>query len=164
MKNSRVRTWVNRYQSILVRRMLVYWVVFQLAVVNILFIWGYLNQTEQTAGEYLVDFVPSMVPMFVCFLFLAPFFCRDAVRLSHRLVGPLVRVRDALRTLAAGEYTERIEFRKDDFAQELKDDLNALIDVLKARGYLPASETRVVRPNAIGEDDEAHPPLTSAQR
>jgi hypothetical protein len=159
MKDSRVKTWVSQYQSILVRRMLLYWAVFQLSILNIMFIWGYLSDGERSASEYLAVFLPGTVPMLACFLFLAPFFCWDAVRLSHRLVGPLVRFRRAIQGLAAGERVARIELRKDDFLVDMKDDLNQLIGALQGQGDSPAAADAIAPANRTTES--AHQPRFS---
>jgi hypothetical protein len=127
MQDGRGKVWISQYQSLLVRRMLLYWVVFQLTVVNILFVWGCLSIGDRPLLEYFTGFLPGMLPMLLCFLFLAPFFCWDAVRVAHRLVGPLARFRRSIRGLAEGDTVPVIELRKEDLLQDMKDELNGLI-------------------------------------
>jgi len=51
--------------------------------------------------------------------------------MSNRFVGPLQRIRRALRDLAAGKDIPFIAFRKGDFWCDLADDVNRLNDRMK---------------------------------
>jgi hypothetical protein len=55
---------------------------------------------------------------------LVPLLVIDTLRLSNRLVGPLVRLRDGLRRLARGEQVSPIHFRTGDFMEELANEFN----------------------------------------
>jgi hypothetical protein len=68
-------------------------------------------------------------------------FIFDAVRLSHRVVGPLYRFRKTIQAITAGEEVERVSLRKDDFLQELKDDINEMLRVLQERGAVQIKTT-----------------------
>ncbi len=55
------------------------------------------------------------------------------IRLTHRVAGPLVRIRAALAKLAAGDYNVRIQLRKGDELVEFADMMNTLAASLRAR-------------------------------
>lgn len=59
-------------------------------------------------------------------LALLPIVLWDVLKLSHRWVGPIFRLRAALRTLGRGEQCEEVRFRDRDFWQDLAVDLNAV--------------------------------------
>jgi methyl-accepting chemotaxis protein len=50
----------------------------------------------------------------------------DTVRMSNRIVGPLIRLRREMRHLAAGEAAKTIHFRVGDFWQEFAEEFNAV--------------------------------------
>ena len=55
---------------------------------------------------------------------LAPVFIWDAIKLSNRFAGPIVRVRRALAQIADGHPPQAIGFRNGDFWKSLALDLN----------------------------------------
>jgi hypothetical protein len=55
----------------------------------------------------------------------------DFLRLSHRWVGPVFRLRASLQALNRGEAVEPIAFREGDFWQELAVEFNRAADELK---------------------------------
>jgi nitrogen fixation/metabolism regulation signal transduction histidine kinase len=76
-----------------------------------------------------------------CFLFLALcvvsmglLFIYDAVKHSHRIVGPIYRFRKTIQAITAGEELEFVSLRKEDMLHELKDDFNAMLRALEQRG------------------------------
>ncbi len=69
-------------------------------------------------------------PFFVVLLVLIPVAAFDSIRLSHRFAGPMVRIRGAMRRLAAGERVEPVHFRKGDFWMDLADDFNTVLTLV----------------------------------
>jgi methyl-accepting chemotaxis protein len=52
---------------------------------------------------------------------------------SHRLAGPVVKLKKSLETMAAGNYEEKVVFRKHDEFKELAEIMNRLQARLKAK-------------------------------
>lgn len=52
---------------------------------------------------------------------------------SNTIVGPMPRLQNALRAMAAGDYSQRLKFRPGDAIEEVADDVNALAESLQAR-------------------------------
>jgi hypothetical protein len=71
-----------------------------------------------------------------------PVLMLDIVKLSHRWVGPIYRLKKAMRALALGEAVQPLTFRAGDYWKHLADDFNA---VLGRVNYLAEShgESRV---------------------
>jgi len=65
-----------------------------------------------------------IVPFLLVSFSLAPVFIWDAIKLSNRFAGPIVRVRRALAQIADGQTPKAIEFRNGDFWKSLAHDLN----------------------------------------
>jgi methyl-accepting chemotaxis protein len=61
-------------------------------------------------------------------LILVPIIMIDSLVTSNRFIRPVERLRRSMRALAAGEHVEPIQFRKDDFLQDLAQEFNAVIE------------------------------------
>jgi hypothetical protein len=162
MPEERSRIWIDGFQSRLYFRVVAYWLIAVVSVWNFLFVWRLVEEGKGDPLEQFTRYCVELYPVLICFAVLVPFFAWDAVRFAHRLVGPLVRIRKAVRALAESEPTRPIHLRDGDFLVELKDDLNALIAVLEQRGLVApagphesAGEAGPVNPAASGSVQEA---------
>jgi hypothetical protein len=63
------------------------------------------------------------------------FIC-DALRLAHRVVGPIFRFRQAIQAVTAGGEVELVGLRQDDFLQDLKTEINDMLRALEQRGAI----------------------------
>ncbi|GIW96345.1 MAG: hypothetical protein KatS3mg110_4386 [Pirellulaceae bacterium] len=72
------------------------------------------------------------LPILIASLLLLPLVMIDAVRISHRFVGPLFRVRNTLRALSSGHSVSHITYRDGDYWKEFADDVNQLIDYVES--------------------------------
>lgn len=73
-------------------------------------------------------------PTVLCSLLLLPIVVYDFLRLSNRLVGPVFRLRRAMRELAAGKHVEPIHFRDGDFWRDFAGEFNAVAQRVHASG------------------------------
>ncbi len=67
------------------------------------------------------------IPPVVIFLFIW-----GAV-LSHKMIGPLERLEDDLRKISNGDYSMRLQIRKDDDLRPIADAINKIIDKLERK-------------------------------
>jgi nitrogen fixation/metabolism regulation signal transduction histidine kinase len=88
------------------------------------------------------------LPVGVCLLLLVPVIAWDAIRFTHRLVGPMVRFRNTMQTIAEGETVRPIRLREGDYLTDLRDDFNHMLESLQRRGV------PVLKP-AVPVEDEA---------
>lgn len=148
MANDRKRIWVSRFQTNLFFRIGAYWLIYQVAVWNFLFAWRLLQEGPgdlvQQFGSFFYDFWPTLL----CFVLVAPILCWDAVRFSHRLVGPIYRFRKTVQAMSAGEPVRPIKLRQGDYLEEMKEDINKLLESLQQRG-IPA-----IKPANPAEDTQ----------
>lgn len=159
MKEGRSRIWVNHFQSKLFIRIVTYWFIFMVCLWNFLFLWRYLAGAENDAWSEYTRFYYDFYPMILCFALIVPFLAWDAVRFSHRLVGPLIRIENAIQSVSLGEPIEPVKLRTDDFLVELKDELNMMLAVLQQKGVIivtapipaPRSSPQPVAINTISE-------------
>ena len=127
-KNMRKQMFVDpRVQGALVLRVVFYWFMCLLTVTLMLLCWRILTGPARLFYTHFNDMWFFYGPAVIASLLLVPLVVIDVVRLSNRFVGPLVRLRRAMRALARGEDVEPIEFRGDDFWQEFAGEFNAVL-------------------------------------
>lgn len=90
--------------------------------------------------------------LFVLFA-LVPYFLRDLIELTHRVVGPMKRFEDALKKAARGESIEPLSFRDGDYWQELAADFNRLVERGVANSGREPSDPQA--PQTAVSNDEA---------
>jgi len=123
-------------QGALLIRVGLYWIVSifaQVLIIHMVCILGSLSAAPNAFSvpnlqlRWLLELV-----VFASALVL-PIILFDAVRLSHRWVGPIFRLRSALQALSRGEEVAPIAFRAGDFWQEVAGDFNVVAAELNRR-------------------------------
>ncbi|HVX63523.1 MAG TPA: hypothetical protein VHC19_23075 [Pirellulales bacterium] len=104
-----------------------------------------------TSGESLWA---CLAPLVLATVLVLPVMVYDIIVVTHRLVGPLLRLRGAMRRLANGETVEPIRFRKGDFWQEFADEFNAVAALVQSHRQAAQNSAR---PNsfAVNLDETA---------
>src|SRR5262245_38201462 len=150
MQNKRRKIWIDRFQTLLSLRIALYFVLYQVMV------WVVVFMARDLTVAFSVVVGPAAAPatyfvLIGCVVIVGLLFIYDAIVLSHRVVGPLVRIRKTLKAVAASEEVELISLRKGDFLQELKDELNAMLQALEQRGavVLKAKKSRQHQPVTV---------------
>jgi methyl-accepting chemotaxis protein len=133
VNTQRKKIWVDSFQTHLFSRIAFQCIVFQVAVWLLVFI-GIQIQAGLTAlvgstGPLLFFSVAIVIGLLLTVLFVI-----DVVRIAHRLVGPLVRFRQAMRAIAAGDEVELLKLRQGDYLGEMRDEFNAMLEALEQRG------------------------------
>lgn len=156
MKLKRYKLFVDKgVQGALMRRVATYWIVSSWGIFCVLagFPIGVtlaIGVTEgPTIGSLLyqswLDFWPSMIAS----LLVLPVIIWDLLRLSHRFVGPMIRLRNAMRDLADGKSVRPITFREGDFWCEFASEFNRIAARLEE--VTPATEAEQT-PSAEAEE------------
>lgn len=118
-------------QTQLALRVIVYWGMCIATVVLILICWrvvsGPVRPFYRHLGELWFHIGPALAASFV----VLPIVVIDVIRVSNKFVGPLLRLRQSVRSLAAGQDVEPLRFRKGDFWRSFADDFNALVSRIK---------------------------------
>ena len=111
-------------QSALMLRVTGYWMFSLLTISLMLLCWEAATGPPRRFSTLATDLYLRYAPALAATLLVLPLVMIDVVRLSHRFVGPIIRLRGAMRRLAAGEQVQPIQFRDHDFWQELAGDFN----------------------------------------
>jgi hypothetical protein len=130
----RTKVWVDGFQTKLTLRIAAYLGVFLLVLVNFLFSWRLWQEGPGDPFEQFGRMLRDYLPVWICLLALVPVIGWDAIRFTHRLVGPLVRFRQTIRDVAHGEPVRPIKLRTGDYLTEFRDDVNQLLESLQRRG------------------------------
>jgi hypothetical protein len=105
-------------------------------------VWRLLGQT-----------VNGLWPAFMASVLVLPFILGDCVRLSNRFVGPVIRLRRAMRELADGKPVEPVKFRDDDYWFDFAADFNRLAQRVQQSDVAQSDST-----------PRSKPPATAAKR
>ncbi len=119
--------------------------------------------------------LPSLVPVLVTmigFLIVSlGFLVFQALKLSHRIAGPMYRLQKTLEAAKAGDYTVRANLREHDYLVQVADSLNEFLDVLDRQQVdeapaptLSRTETSIddaPGPQGLGERSEGSQPATA---
>lgn len=130
-QNQRRRLFIDRpIQGAMLIRAVSYWavsVMVQLLIVSLfVLVTSYANDWN-TSGARLWWHVQLSL---VAALAILPMILVDVLKLSHRWVGPIFRLRATLQALNRGEPAPPIRFREKDYWQELADEINVLSEEL----------------------------------
>src|SRR5438128_1085377 len=133
MPEDRKKVWIDVFQTQLLWRTFLYWFIYTISLCNLLFLWHLLKQWPGEPLEQYWNFFVDFYPALIVFAAVFPVLAWDAVKFSHRLVGPLYRVRQTVRAVTEGEPVRLIKLRKDDFLTELRDEFNEMLEALQRR-------------------------------
>ena len=126
-QHQRWQLFVDRpIQGALLIRAAVYWAVCLLTQQLIVFLFVVATSWSddfQTNGARLLWHVQVST---VASLAILPVILLDVLKLSHRWVGPVFRLRATLHSLTLGEPVPPIRFREGDFWQDLARDMNVV--------------------------------------
>ena len=122
------------FQCTLAVRVLSYWCFWMLSLALLLFCWRVATGPRMPAAAHIRMLFLQLGPPCLASFILVPILVIDTLRLSNRLVGPLVRLKDGMRRLTRGEHVAPIHFRTGDFMDELATDFNKLSELAERRG------------------------------
>lgn len=133
MHEKRKRVWIDRFQTLLFWRVAFYFVFYQAAV---WFLVAIENRIWTVVGDALgrETAASMMIFLIAIVIFIGVLFICDAVRFTHRIVGPLVRFRKAIQAIRDGDEVDLVQLRKGDMLHELKDEFNEMLQTLERRG------------------------------
>ncbi len=145
MQIKRYRLYVDKgVQGALARRVAMYWVVCSWGIFCVLA--GFPIGVTLALGADNAPTVSSLLfhawldfwPSLLASILMLPLIVWDLLRLSHRFVGPMIRLRNAMRDLADGKHVAPIKFRDGDFWSEFAEQFNQI--AARIESVTPAEE------------------------
>lgn len=110
---------------------------------NTLFCWQLIRNGRGNLVDQYVQFTYDFSPMLVCFLLFVPAFTWDAMKLFHRVAGPIYRVRRTLQDVTAHNPIRMVTLRKGDDLLDLRDDVNSMLAELARVGAVQFEDADV---------------------
>lgn len=153
-RDQRKRKYVEpEVQGALARRLVWQWLAFLVISCIIGFAFQVILDPFAPLGMNLRRAWSAQGPYLVVALLLVPLFISDSIQLSHRFVGPVVRLRSEMRRLVE---TKRIAdapemgLRPDDLWQGLATDFNAVRErCLELESKAPRTESNDTEPEVV---------------
>ena len=154
MSEERKKVWIDPYQTKLTLRLTGYLVLVFFGYTNYLFAWKLWQEGPHDPARQFVETLEANLSVFILMLILVPGMTWDAIRISHRLVGPVVRFRETMQALADGEPVRPIKLRDGDYLTEMRDDFNNMLETLQKQGVpvLQPNDPNAAQPDAHQED------------
>jgi len=122
-----------KVQGALAARIALYWALCVGAIFLMLLCWRILTGPARVFQTHLDDMWFFYAPAMIASFLLLPLVIVDIIRLSNRFVGPMVRMRHAMRELARGEHVAKIHFREGDFWHDFAEEFNEMASNVQAR-------------------------------
>jgi hypothetical protein len=133
VREQRKKIWIDRFQTSLFLRIALYFVIYQMAVWALFIIErSILVSISETLGPGAATYCSLFLVATV--ILLGVLFIYDAVKLAHKIVGPIYRFRQTVKAITAGEEVRLVVLRQGDFLGELRDDFNEMLKLLEQRG------------------------------
>jgi hypothetical protein len=148
----RKKVWIDEFQTRLMQRIVGYLILFLIVLVNFLYTWKLATGGPGDPIERWRSVFLDYYPVGICLLVLVPVMAWDAIRFSHRLIGPLVRFRRTMHQIAQGEPVPPIKLREGDYLVDLRDDFNLMMEALQRRGV------PILKPTVPAEDEKTKKP------
>jgi len=123
-----------RYVELILMHMLIFFLV----TVVIIYFSGWRQLVQKLSNVYpqamLVNILNAVyIKLWMGFIILLPVACISAILASHKIAGPLVRIRRALNQLAGNDYNLFVKLRKGDDLQDVADQINKLAESLRKK-------------------------------
>ena len=130
MINRRKKKFVDRkVQGRLLIGIAAHWLLYFMLILCAIPMWHILTVSgfSEPFPKVLADSWGSMTPVFLFLAAVLPIFIWETVKFSNRFVGPMYRLHRTIQSINAGEKSQPIRFREDDFWHDLADDFNAMM-------------------------------------
>lgn len=143
MRERRQKRLIDPLQLKIAYRVIGYWILYQFAVWNTLFCWHLVRHGQGSIVSQYIEFSVEYAPILVCFLLYLPAFAWDAMKILHRVAGPVYRVRQTVQDVAAHRPVRMVTLRRGDQLEQLRDDVNSMLVELARTGSVQFFEDTV---------------------
>jgi len=133
-KTSRGRLYVDKdVQRALLLQMIRHWVLFAAVLTGIVLALDSLTDPSKSFGGHFLSLWQRHSTLLATIAALFPIFVYESIKLSNRFAGPMLRLRRLMRQAADGEPVGTLEFRDNDFWQDMAESFNDLVARLPAK-------------------------------
>ena len=98
-------------------------------------LWRYMYQPDLPQQTLIYCFISVALTLLVELLLSIPVVLFVGIRQSHRIVGPLNRIKRTLEAIGAGDFSQRITLRQGDALEDLAKTINQMAEALRQRSF-----------------------------
>lgn len=167
-KNSAKKTYKRRklfidqpLQLAVLLRTALYWAMCTMAQVLMVLFFGIISSSQNDFPSLHPQVIWHLQITLLASIAMLPILLRDVLKLSHRWVGPVFRLRTAMRKLSRGEAVEELRFRDRDFWPELAEDFTAVAAELQQARNLSAEVDKTSLSAPLDAADHVKQPAVS---
>lgn len=96
-------------------------------------LWRYMYQPDVSQQTLIYCFISVALTLLVELLLSIPIVLFVGIRQSHRIVGPLNRIKRTLEAIGGGDFSQRIVLRQGDALEDLAKAINQMAEALQRR-------------------------------
>jgi len=127
----RKRLYINSViQGGLIVKTITYWLLYMIAILVTVTIWKSYSFPDASISALAQEVQSIFAPALVAGIVLLPLFLYDQLKFSHRMAGPIYRLRQEMKKLSKGEGVQKLRFRDRDHWPELAEDFNRLAELV----------------------------------
>ncbi|MFK7819030.1 MAG: hypothetical protein AB8G99_09940 [Planctomycetaceae bacterium] len=120
----------KKVQGTLARRVIFHFIMFIFVGAAVGLFLQFLSDPFKPLRTHMDTFWSQSGPYVIAMLCMLPVFIKDTVALTHRMAGPIVRLRGHIRSISDGEDVPPLKFRDGDFFSDVPDMFNNMMDVV----------------------------------
>lgn len=121
-----------------------------------------LIDEAQAYGIQLSSVVPILLTV-ILFLFASTaFLAFNALKISHRVAGPMVAFRNAFKNIEDGDLKARVRLREGDYLEPLAADFNDFLDNLMRTRSMAASDATPQSAGSESPSEDRQPAMSGA--
>jgi hypothetical protein len=143
VRNQRKKIWIDSFQTRISVRLALYFVLYQAAVWCLFWMDSRFADLSRSEGLNSFTFGYFITPAAAFALGLV--FIFDALRETHRIVGPLYRFRKTVQAVTAGGEVRQVVLRKTDHLQDFNVAMNEMLHELEKRGAICLVESTTAK-------------------
>ncbi|MCA9184800.1 MAG: hypothetical protein R3E01_03615 [Pirellulaceae bacterium] len=117
----------QQVQGSLARRLVAHWVIFLAVSAIVAFAMQVLMDPFQPLSTHFGLLRQNQGPFLLVALLMIPVFVNDSIKLSHRFVGPVSRLRRKIIAIGNGDRVDPLKLRPGDFWHELANEFNIML-------------------------------------
>ena len=147
----------KKVQGALARRVIVHFVMFIFVGAMVGLFLQFLSDPFRPVQMHVSAFWSQSGPYVIALLCMMPVFVKDTISLTHRMAGPIVRLRGHIRAIADGKDVAPLKFRDGDFFSDGPPMFNEMMDKVRASSNGPEGLDELIRKAAevVGAEDTA---------
>lgn len=147
----------KKVQGTLARRVIFHFMMFILVGAMVGLFLQFLSDPFKPVRMHVSAFWSQSGPYVIALLCMMPVFVKDTISLTHRMAGPIVRLRGHIRAIADGKDVAPLKFRDGDFFGDVPPMFNEMMDKVRASSNEQEGLDELIRKAAevVGAEDTA---------